>query len=208
MKKIISMILCIGMVLTLAACGGKEDFDAEKYVMGVMDTAYHCETDGYAKQTGVKKTEAQEKHLEFTKKCGIRLAAYFGIETTEDSVREYQDICERLFQKAHYAVSEVKEENGDFKVSMNLEEFHFISDVEEQSEKLRAQYQKALASGEENALENYETGLLEIMDTCVESAGSESGEMTVSGTITLKEKDGKFSADGDFEKINEEMFGF
>lgn len=206
MKKLICVILSVLMAATLFGCGKKEEFNAKTYVKGVLDVAYLCDVDDYVKQTGVKKSEAQDTHLEFAKNSGLRLAAYFGIEPSEDMVIEYQDICERLYQNAEYEVTDVIETEDGYEVVVEFAQEKFIENVEKSIVDVQNKYQKALSEGSEDAQKKYEKGLLEAMDAYLNNREQQMNAATI--VVTANEDDGNFIDMNSLNEFHEKMFGF
>lgn len=206
MKRLVCGIISLIMAAALFGCGGKEAFDAKTYVKGILDTAYRCEVDDYVKQTGVKKSEAREAHMEFAENSGLRLAAYFGIEPGEEVVIEYRDICERLYQSAGYGVTTVSETENGYEITVEFQQEKFIENVEKNIVDVQNKYQKALAEGREDAQKIYETGLLEAMDAYLENREFSAEEATI---VIVENEDGGYAIDPvSLNEFHQKMFGF
>ncbi len=205
MKRIICGILVLLMTANLFGCSKKEEFNPETYVKGVLDVAYQCEVEDYIAQTGAKKKDAREAHVEFTKNSGLRLAAYFGIEPDEDMIIEYQDVCEQLYRKLEYKVAGSEETEKGYQVYVEFNKEDFLAYVEKNTVEARNTYQKALAGNEKTAQKNYETALLEAMaaylnDTSVSSNG---------GNVQVLKTDKGYEMDkASLEALHAKMYGF
>ncbi len=120
MKKIMSALLAVVMMFSVAACGEKEvEFDAQKYVQAVLDAKYQHDYAEYAKQIGLSEEEAKEQLVsEFDASLEEQLKAT-GMAYTEEQAASYIKMESDLREKVQYEVKEaVKDEEENYTVDV------------------------------------------------------------------------------------------
>ncbi len=208
------LFLCL-MTLCLAGCGGKAEFDAKTYVKGVLDTAYKGEYSDYTAQTGVKKGDAEAAHKEFLKESAVRLAAYCGLKEDEIDAEKFEGLCEKLYKAADYEVTEAKETDHGYEVTVTLqsaaEAFRSCAD---DTEELREEYQNGLAKGNDRKklAEDYGQKLLQKLEEPFYKLPEKVKESGTQEQVTvIVEKDGEkgYSITSEsLAEVQERMFGF
>lgn len=122
MKKLAAAILAGVMVLSLAACGGKEeDFDAKGYVEGVLDATYHGEYKAHAEDVGESeediKKEIEDSNIQVAKDA----LAQSGLTATDEEIEVYVSMIEDGYKKITWTVKDaVKDDNDNFTVDVEI----------------------------------------------------------------------------------------
>lgn len=132
MKKLVAVALAGVMVLSMAACGAAEDFDATGYVQGVLDAQYHGEYAAHAEDVGESeediKNEIETSNLEIAQDA----IAQSGITATDEEIQEYVDLIEEGYKKIEYEVKEaVKDDNDNFTVDVVVTPMGLLDSLEE-----------------------------------------------------------------------------
>lgn len=132
MKKLAAALLAGVMVVSLAACGGKEeDFDAKGYVEGVLDATYHGEYASHAEDVG-EKEEDIKKELEDTNIQTAKDAlAQSGLTATDEEIEAYVAMIEDGYKKITWTVKDaVKDDNDNFTVDVEVTPVGILDNLE------------------------------------------------------------------------------
>lgn len=131
MKRLAAVILAGMMALSLAACGGQEDFDAKGYVEGVLDATYRGEYAKHAEDVG-ESEEAVREELEGNNLDIARSAlSVSGINATDEEIDEYVNLILDGYRMIEYEVQEaVKDEDDNFTVDVIVTPVGLLDDLE------------------------------------------------------------------------------
>ena len=122
MKKLAAALLAGVMVVSLAACGGKEeDFDAKGYVEGVLDATYHGDYKAHAEDVGESeediKKELEDNNIQVAKDA----LAQSGLTATDEEIEAYVSMIEEGYKKITWTVKDaVKDDNDNFTVDVEI----------------------------------------------------------------------------------------
>ncbi len=122
MKKLAAALLAGVMVISLAACGGKEeDFDAKGYVEGVLDATYHGDYKAHAEDVGESeediKKEIEDSNIQVAKDA----LAQSGLTATDEEIEAYVSMIEDGYKKITWTVKDaVKDDNDNFTVDVEI----------------------------------------------------------------------------------------
>lgn len=107
MKKIVSLLLALAMVFSLAACGGSSFEDRlTKLVQGNIDELYLGKFDEeYVKMVGSTEKECERNYLDGLEFEAEYFAYYFNIEYLDDELKaEIVDLYKEIYSHSKYTV--------------------------------------------------------------------------------------------------------
>lgn len=145
-SRIVALLLAVVMC-TLSGCGLMEkEFDAGAYVKATLDCLYKAEYDEYVKLTDAAKEEAVESYEEMLDE---NVAALKDLEMSDELLAGYRKYFADVHAKTKYSVKEtVKDENGNYKVTMEVFPIDYMAGVSEQTDtKFDAYVQEVLDAG-------------------------------------------------------------
>ena len=117
-KKII--ILAVGNLLVLSACSKQPDFDAKSYVQSSLDAYYHGEYKDYANLLEISEKDAK-KEIEEDFNESIQQQFDDSDNITDKGIADYAEKLTEVKKLAKYKVQDVKEEDGVYTVSVQVE---------------------------------------------------------------------------------------
>lgn len=122
MKKLAAALLAGVMVLSLAACGGKEeDFDAKGYVEGVLDADYHKEYKDYAEDLGESEEDVKKEQEADELQIVKDMVSQMGLTATDEEIDSCVSILDSGYMKITWNVKDaVKDENDNFTVDVEI----------------------------------------------------------------------------------------
>ena len=185
MKKLAAAMMAGLMVLSTAACGGAEDFDATGYVQGVLDAQYHGEYAAHAEDVGESEEDIKNEMEANTLQIATDALAQSGLTATEEEIQEYVDLIEEGYKKINYEVKEaVKDDNDNFTVDVVVTPVGILDSLEEI---FTAKLQEAVNNGVD------ESGYMAVFNESVKESidKAETYEpQTVTLNVTYTEEDG------------------
>lgn len=141
-KKLFAVVLMI-LISVITGCGGMKPDDAKAYVKAVLDTGYKAEFAEYMKITNSKEEEAQAV---FDGNIDAAMSAS-GVEqagVSDELIEDYRNFFKELFSKVRYTVSDVKETEEGFEVTVQAEPMQIFSGAN--GELVKAMEEKVKAS--------------------------------------------------------------
>lgn len=186
MKKVLALILTGVMLLSMAACGVVEDFDAKGYVQASLDAKYQRVYEDYAEMIGSTVEEAKkqmEDEFNASLKEQITLT---GLTATEEEIKEYQAMEADVRKMVTYEVKDaVKDDDDNFTVEVVVTPFLAYAGL---NDTFTADLTAAVQGGA--AEDAYMGVFLGSLSKCIDAAQT-GEEVTYTFHVTWKEKDGK-----------------
>ncbi len=146
LKRKVSLVMVVMMVLgMLTGCGMKPD-DAKAYVQATLDASYKAEFGEYAKITDSTEEEAQKLFDDNINKT-INSLGFDALGATEETMDKYRELLKEISSKAKYTVGDVKEADGGFEVEVTAEPMEIFSGM--QDELVAKMQEKATKSDEQ-----------------------------------------------------------
>ena len=132
MKKLAAALLAGVMVVSLAACGGKEeDFDAKGYVEGVLDATYHGEYAAHAEDVGENEEDIKKELEDSNIQTAKDALAQSGLTATDEEIEAYVAMIEDGYKKITWTVKDaVKDDNDNFTVDVEVTPVGLLDNLE------------------------------------------------------------------------------
>lgn len=131
LKRNVSMLLAVIMVLgMLSGCGMKPD-DAKAYVQATLDAGYKANFDEYAKITDSTKEEAQ-KLFDDNIDTVTNSLGFTALGATEETMDKYRELLKEIFAKVKYTVGDAKEADGGFEIEVTAEPMEIFSGMQDE----------------------------------------------------------------------------
>ena len=129
-KKII--ILAGGNLLVLSACSRQLDFDAKSYVQSSLDAYYHGDYKDYANLLEISEKDAK-KEIEEDFNESIQQQFDDSDNITDKGIADYAEKLTEVKKLAKYKVQDVKEEDGVYTVSVQVEPSNVFQTLQQSS---------------------------------------------------------------------------
>ncbi|MCB7115929.1 hypothetical protein [Mediterraneibacter faecis] len=129
-KKII--ILAVGNLLVLSACSKQPDFDAKPYVQSSLDAYYHGDYKDYANLLEISEKDAK-KEIEEDFNESIQQQFDDSDNITDKGIADYAEKLTEVKKLAKYKVQDVKEEDGVYTVSVQVEPSNVFQTLQQSS---------------------------------------------------------------------------
>lgn len=129
-KKRAAIVCVLAAVLLLAGCGG--GFDADRYVLGVLNNIYLGDSTEYREMVDITEEEAAEEYEQ-----GIEIEAdfflqYYGIGEVSDGVyQQIVDMYKTIYRQAKFEVQEAVRNGDDYNVEVLISPIDVIVNSEE-----------------------------------------------------------------------------
>ena len=121
-KKNCVLCISIGIIvcILLSACSRQPDFDAKSYVQSSLDAHYHGEYKDYANLLEISEKDAK-KEIEEDFNESIQQQFDDSDNITDKGIADYTEKLAEVKKLAKYKVQDVKEEDGVYTVSVQVE---------------------------------------------------------------------------------------
>ena len=110
-------LLCLGCILS---CSKQPDFDAKSYVQSSLDAYYHGDYKDYANLLEISEKDAK-KEIEEDFNESIQQQFDDSDNITDKGIADYAEKLAEVKKLAKYKVQDVKEEDGVYTVSVQVE---------------------------------------------------------------------------------------
>ena len=123
MKKLQKYLMILGTTMLsigISACSKQPDFDAKSYVQSSLDAYYHGEYKDYANLLEISEKDAK-KEIEEDFNESIQQQFDDSDNITDKGIADYAKKLVEVKKLAKYKVQDVKEENGVYTVSVQVE---------------------------------------------------------------------------------------
>ena len=135
MKKIKHILgIILGMIVGIAilACSKQPDFDAKSYVQSSLDAYYHGEYKDYANLLEISEKDAK-KEIEEDFNESIQQQFDDSDNITDKGIADYAEKLAEVKKLAKYKVQDVKEEDGVYTVSVQVEPSNVFQTLQQSS---------------------------------------------------------------------------
>ncbi|MBQ8813639.1 MAG: hypothetical protein IJZ85_03980 [Lachnospiraceae bacterium] len=178
-------IAVILAVIGMTGCGNNQESEAptedtsylvayEQYVESVLDANYHAEYASYISMTGATEDQASSVHRQHVLDLARLLADWYDIKLDQlpaEIGNQLTDICEILYKKADYSVSDVQKSGDAVFVSVEIKPIDFLADAADDVMDYTGKFNDRAKAGEfeymtESEYENeYAKGLLTVLES-------------------------------------------
>ena len=122
-------LLCLGCILS---CSKQPDFDAKSYVQSSLDAYYHGEYKDYANLLEISEKDAK-KEIEEDFNESIQQQFDDSDNITDKGIADYAEKLTEVKKLAKYKVQDVKEEDGVYTVSVQVEPSNVFQTLQQSS---------------------------------------------------------------------------
>jgi hypothetical protein len=197
MKKIISMLLAITLMLGLSGCsilgnvwGNKKTLYSD-YVTSLLDSRYIGKFDKYIELTGMSLSDAQAEYEADMKAEAASLLYYWSLEETDTAVDTILPVYKKLAKNASYEVLSAEYENGTYKITVAIYPYDLMEQLEITYELFGAERERARENGEFDEMSEeefnafYQEQGLEYLIQAIEN--SKTASTAIERTVTIIE---------------------
>ena len=133
-KKNCVLCISIGIIvcILLSACSKQPDFDAKSYVQSSLDAYYHGEYKDYANLLEISEKDAK-KEIEEDFNESIQQQFDDSDNITDKGIADYAEKLAEVKKLAKYKVQDVKEEDGVYTVSVQVEPSNVFQTLQQSS---------------------------------------------------------------------------
>ena len=133
-KKNCVLCISIGIIvcILLSACSRQPDFDAKSYVQSSLDAHYHGEYKDYANLLEISEKDAK-KEIEEDFNESIQQQFDDSDNITDKGIADYAEKLTEVKKLAKYKVQDVKEEDGVYTVSVQVEPSNVFQTLQQSS---------------------------------------------------------------------------
>lgn len=201
-----------GLLAALCLLGGcaAAEFDASRYVQGVMDSTYLEKYDDYMALTGATAEQAQEEFLEGLDAEAEVFLQYCGVESVSQPVRdEIVSLYREIYQKSKYTVGPAQKTDGGYSVEVKISPIDLFSICSAAvNEKLDGMVTALDSEMSDAELGDYLVGgIIEVMRDYIPKIGY--GEEQTVQVQVVEGKDGLYGLSGDdFYRLDEKIIDY
>ena len=135
MKKLQKYLMILGTTMLsigISACSKQPDFDAKSYVQSSLDAYYHGEYKDYANLLEISEKDAK-KEIEEDFNESIQQQFDDSDNITDKGIADYAEKLTEVKKLAKYKVQDVKEEDGVYTVSVQVEPSNVFQTLQQSS---------------------------------------------------------------------------
>ena len=186
----------------LSACSKQPDFDAKSYVQSSLDAYYHGEYKDYANLLEISEKDAK-KEIEEDFNESIQQQFDDSDNITDKGIADYAEKLTEVKKLAKYKVQDVKEEDGVYTVSVQVEPSNVFQTLQQSSTEVSNEKIKQGLDG--NDPEVFASVLTESVQKSLEK-NSYGKTVTVKVSVE-KDNSGKYGlSDTEMSKLEAAMF--
>ena len=133
-KKNCVLCISIGIIvcILLSACSKQPDFDAKSYIQSSLDAYYHGDYKDYANLLEISEKDAK-KEIEEDFNESIQQQFGDSDNITDKGIADYTEKLTEVKKLAKYKVQDVKEEDGGYTVSVQVEPSNAFQTLQQSS---------------------------------------------------------------------------
>ena len=133
-KKNCVLCISIGIIvcILLSACSKQPDFDAKSYIQSSLDAYYHGDYKDYANLLEISEKDAK-KEIEEDFNESIQQQFDDSDNITDKGIADYAEKLAEVKKLAKYKVQDVKEEDGVYTVSVQVEPSNVFQTLQQSS---------------------------------------------------------------------------
>ena len=135
MKNLQKYLMILGTIMLsigISACSKQPDFDAKSYVQSSLDAYYHGEYKDYANLLEISEKDAK-KEIEEDFNESIQKQFDDSDNITDKGIADYAEKLTEVKKLAKYKVQDVKEEDGAYTVSVQVEPSNVFQTLQQSS---------------------------------------------------------------------------
>ena len=135
MKNLQKYLMILGTIMLsigISACSKQPDFDAKSYVQSSLDAYYHGEYKDYANLLEISEKDAK-KEIEEDFNESIQQQFDDSDNITDKGIADYAEKLTEVKKLAKYKVQDVKEEDGAYTVSVQVEPSNVFQTLQQSS---------------------------------------------------------------------------
>ena len=135
MKNLQKYLMILGTIMLsieISACSKQPDFDAKSYVQSSLDAYYHGEYKDYANLLEISEKDAK-KEIEEDFNESIQQQFNDSDNITDKGIADYAEKLTEVKKLAKYKVQDVKEEDGVYTVSVQVEPSNVFQTLQQSS---------------------------------------------------------------------------
>ena len=135
MKNLQKYLMILGTIMLsigISACSKQPDFDAKSYVQSSLDAYYHGEYKDYANLLEISEEDAK-KEIEEDFNESIQQQFDDSDNITDKGIADYAEKLTEVKKLAKYKVQDVKEEDGAYTVSVQVEPSNVFQTLQQSS---------------------------------------------------------------------------
>ena len=203
-KKRAVVYITIGIIVSimLSACSKQPDFDAKSYVQSSLDAYYHGEYKDYANLLEISEKDAK-KEIEEDFNESIQQQFDDSDNITDKGIADYAKKLVEVKKLAKYKVQDVKEEDGGYTVSVQVEPSNVFQTLQQSSTEVSNEKIKQGLDG--NDPEVFASVLTESVQKSLEK--NKYGKAVTVKVSVEKDNSGKYGlSDTETSKLEAAMF--
>ena len=203
-KKRAVVYITIGIIVSimLSACSKQPDFDAKSYVQSSLDAYYHGEYKDYANLLELSEKDAK-KEIEEDFNESIQQQFDDSDNITDKGIADYAKKLVEVKKLAKYKVQDVKEEDGGYTVSVQVEPSNVFQTLQQSSTEVSNEKIKQGLDG--NDPEVFASVLTESVQKSLEK--NKYGKAVTVKVSVEKDNSGKYGlSDTEMSKLEAAMF--
>ena len=203
-KKRAVVYITIGIIVSimLSACSKQPDFDAKSYVQSSLDAYYHGEYKDYANLLEISEKDAK-KEIEEDFNESIQQQFDYSDNITDKGIADYAKKLVEVKKLAKYKVQDVKEEDGGYTVSVQVEPSNVFQTLQQSSTEVSNEKIKQGLDG--NDPEVFASVLTESVQKSLEK--NKYGKAVTVKVSVEKDNSGKYGlSDTEMSKLEAAMF--
>ena len=135
MKNLQKYLMILGTIMLsigISACSKQPDFDAKSYVQSSLDAYYHGDYKDYANLLEISEKDAK-KEIEEDFNESIQQQFDDSDNITDKGIADYVEKLAEVKKLAKYKVQDVKEEDGVYTVSVQVEPSNVFQTLQQSS---------------------------------------------------------------------------
>lgn len=135
MKNLQKYLMILGTIMLsigISACSKQPDFDAKSYAQSSLDAYYHGEYKDYANLLELSEKDAK-KEIEEDFNESIQKQFDDSDNITDKGIADYTEKLTEVKKLAKYKVQDVKEEDGVYTVSVQVEPSNVFQTLQQSS---------------------------------------------------------------------------
>ena len=135
MKNLQKYLMILGTIMLsigISACSKQPDFDAKSYVQSSLDAYYHGDYKDYANLLEISEKDAK-KEIEEDFNESIQKQFDDSDNITDKGIADYTEKLTEVKKLAKYKVQDVKEEDGVYTVSVQVEPSNVFQTLQQSS---------------------------------------------------------------------------
>ena len=205
MKNLQKYLMILGTIMLsigISACSKQPDFDAKSYVQSSLDAYYHGEYKDYANLLELSEKDAK-KEIEEDFNESIQKQFDDSDNITDKGIADYTEKLTEVKKLAKYKVQDVKEEDGGYTVSVQVEPSNVFQTLQQSSTEVSNEKIKQGLDG--NDPEVFAAVLTESVQKSLEK--NRYGKAVTVNVSVEKDNSGKYGLlDTEMNKLEAAMF--